>query len=353
MPMEIKLKDVLLTQDGPYRCFDTVISAKEIAKLSKTGFLEFDAGPQGARRSLDRAKVQNWFNQLILGEAYFGQLCWNLRKGETVLNYDEENRSLTFDASGVTIPDSYHRHKAILKAVENVKHGTRFDQDRLFSLRIYNVSASEETKIFYAMNQEVRKADSTWSKWSNPEGVTKIARAFVEGSRHLRGNVDTAQDRISQRSSKLCVFITLSRAFEEHWFNRNPDNEASLQIDVNYLVGFWDKLVEVRRELGTLDIRNRQQVRDELLVDSALAISAYIAIAWRMYQQGIELTVLEKLGHEVNVNGKMINYFSRDNPLWKDIDVLVPWRSGLKVGNSRTSRQNMLEAISEQVEVNL
>jgi len=43
---------------------------------------------------------------------------------------------------------------------------------------------------------------------------------------------------------------------------------------VQYAVEFWNKLATVRPELGKLDITRRKRVRETLLVDSALAISA-------------------------------------------------------------------------------
>ncbi len=364
MALQMTLSNVVPTQDGPTRCFDAVVSAGEISRYANTGFLEIGTEHQrredsvGGRHILDRGKVEKWAEQLILGEAYLGQLSWNFRKGETVLNYDEENRTLSFDVGTVTIPDSYNRHKAILNAVESVGRGSQFDLNRKFSVRIYNVSANEESKISYELNREGRRANPARSKWVHPEGVTRIAVEFVNRSRHLQRNVDTVQHRLSQRNSRLCSFNTLSHAFERHWSNTNPDDQEARQRDVEYLVQFWDKLASVRPELGKMDIRSRLEVRDTLVVDSAIAITAYIAIANRMKAEDKELDCLKQLGQEINADGEWMDFFSRKNPLWKENGVLVPvtGRDRNKryiVSNTLESRQAMLAAVSKQVGVNL
>lgn len=144
------------------------------------------------------------------------------------------------------------------------------------------------------MNQEGQKADPTRSKWLHRVVVTKLAAALVEGSPHLRDNVDTVRDRLSKRNPRLCAFNTLSRAFEEYWPEVNHEDKSSLDMEAAYLLQYWDKLVQIRPELGKLDLRGRQSVRENSLVDSALAITAYIARAKVLKEGGIGLAALER-----------------------------------------------------------
>lgn len=366
MAVKTTLENVVPTQDGPYTSYDAVVTARDIATLFRTGFLKLDPEHQRGEDSvskkpvLDMDKIERWAEQLVKGQGYLGQLSWNFRREETSLDYDEQTRTLTIGAGAASIPDSYHRHQAILKAFDSAARGSGFDVERKFSVKIYHVPTTDENRIFYAMNQEGKKADPTRSKWLQRMGVVKLAGAVVERSPHLRDNVDTVRDRLSKRNPRLCAFNTLSNAFEEHWADLDVEDEAMLRSDVEYFVDFWDKLVSVRPELAKMEINRRKKVREELLVDSALAIHGYVALARKMREQGLGLATLEKLVHKVSIKDKdkdkerQIDYFSRENPLWVQIGVLVPGtktrRTGGKVlnlRNARQTRQAMFTALAE------
>jgi hypothetical protein len=347
------------------------MTAHDISQLFKTGFLKVDDERQRGIDSVtgkqvrDDEKVERWAEQLLKGEAYLGQLSWNFRKDETTLEYDEEKRSLKIGAGAATIPDSSHRHMALLKAAESVNRGSSFRLDRKVSVRIYNVPAAEENRIFYAMNQEGKKSDPTRSKWLHRLGATKIAGALAEQCPSLKDNVDTIRDRLSKRNNRLCAFNTLSVAFETYWADCNPEEEETFKASVYYVIQFWNKLATVRPELARLDIARRKRVRETLLVDSALAISAYVAIARKMQDQQIDLARLERLGEPVTVTVKSaageeqreVDMFSRDNPVWEQIGILVPStkKSGQKaftLRNARQTREAMLKTLEKVLKLN-
>jgi hypothetical protein len=347
------------------------MTAHDISQLFKTGFLKVDDERQRGVDSVtgkqvrDEEKVERWAEQLLKGEAYLGQLSWNFRKDETTLEYDEERRSLKIGAGAATIPDSSHRHMALLKAAESVNRGSSFRLGRKVSVRIYNVPAAEENRIFYAMNQEGKKSDPTRSKWLHRLGATKIAGALAEQCPSLKDNVDTIRDRLSKRNNRLCAFNTLSVAFETYWGDCNPEEEEAFKASVDYVVQFWNKLAGVRPELARLDIARRKRVRETLLVDSALAISAYVAIARKMQDQQIDLALLERLGEPVTVTVKStageerreVDLFSRENPVWEQVGILVPStkKGGLKaftLRNARQTREAMLKALGAVLDLN-
>ena len=355
MGLQTSIENVSRTEDGPYPCYDAVMAARDVYQLYKTGFLKVDPDRQRGtdsvtgKRILDEEKVERWAEQLVKGEAYLGQLSWNFRKDETTLEYDPEKRSLKIGAGAATIPDSGHRHMALLKAAESTGRGSSFSLERKVSVRIYNAPASEENRIFYAMNQEGKKADPTRSKWLHRLGATKIAGALAEQCPSLRDNVDTIRDRLSKKNPRLCAFNTLSGAFEAYWGDCNPEEEEVFKASVDFVTRFWNKLATVRPELAKLDITRRKRVRETLLVDSALAISAYVAIARKMQDRQIDLSLLDRLGEPITVTIKTatgdeqreVDLFSRENPIWEQIGVLVPstQRSGQKVFTLRNARQ--------------
>jgi len=373
MGLQTSIENVSRTEDGPYPCYDAVMAARDIHQLYKTGFLKVDPDRQRGmdsvtgKRILDDEKVERWAEQLVKGEAYLGQLSWNFRQDETTLEYDENTRSLKIGAGAATIPDSGHRHMAILKAAESVGKGSSFSLDRKVSVRIYNAPESEENRIFYAMNQEGKKADPTRSKWLHRLGATKIAGALAEQCPSLKDNIDTIRDRLSKKNPRLCAFNTLSNAFETYWADCNPEEEEAFKADVAYVAGFWNKLATIRTELGRLDISRRKRVRETLLVDSALAISAYVAIARKMRDLKIDISRLDKLGQPVTITVKNaqgeeeqreVDLFSRENPVWEQVGILVPSRkrSGEKVftlRNARQTRDAMLKMLETVLELNV
>jgi hypothetical protein len=371
MGLQTSIENVSCTEDGPYVCYDAVMTAQDISRLYKTGFLKLDDERQRGvdsvtgSRIMDVEKVERWAEQLVKGEAYLGQLSWNFRKDETSLVYDETARSLKIGAGAATIPDSGHRHMALLKAADSVSRGSSFNPDRRVSVRIYNVPASEENRIFYAMNQEGKKSDPTRSKWLHRLGATKIAGALAEQCPSLKDNVDTIRDRLSKKNPRLCAFNTLSVAFETYWGDCDPEEEEEFNASVEYMVQFWNKLASVRPELAKLDITRRKRVRESLLVDSALAISAYVAIARKMRDQYIDLSRLERLGEPINVTVKMtageeqreVDLFSRENPAWEEIGILVPstkkgGQKAFTLRNARQTREAMLKTLEKVLTLN-
>jgi hypothetical protein len=147
---------------------------------------------------LKEEKVKRWARELQEDTAIFGQLTWNFRPDESDVAFeaDHENKNhgtLVIREGTATLPDSVHRHHAITRAVESVASGSSFHPDRRFSLRIWRVPVEFENTIFYAMNMEHDKADSTRSKWLAQKNIGQmIAREIVRRSPHLgEGNVET------------------------------------------------------------------------------------------------------------------------------------------------------------------
>ena len=91
MGLQTSIENVTRTEDGPYECYDAVVTAHDISQLYKTGFLKVDDDRQRGvdsvtgKRIIDDEKVEKWAEQLVTGEAYLGQLSWNFRKDETSL----------------------------------------------------------------------------------------------------------------------------------------------------------------------------------------------------------------------------------------------------------------------------
>jgi hypothetical protein len=359
VPLQTYLDDVLQTQDGPWECYDAVVTASDIAELYRTGFLRIDPekqrgiDPVSGKQVIDQKKIETWTDELIHQDAIFGELSWNLRRPESEIEYDRDGKRLRILRGGATIPDSWHRHKAVLQAHDSAARGSGFDVLRRFSVRIYHVTAEDEARIFYALNQEGKPADSTRSKWLYPKEIPqKIARELVEKSPYLTAdNVDTVRDRLSRRNPRLAAFNTFAKAMESAW---SDVSVTATDHVVPWLVGFWDKLVGVLPELKKLDIAARRTVRERSLADSGVAIHGYIRLARRMHDTGAALSNLERLAEPLELDGATVPFFSRSNPEWARRGILIPStrKDGsveLTLRNARQSFDAMSDVLIEKV----
>ena len=117
--METRIDKVNVAQDYGRDVYDTVISARDIQRMFKHGLLLIDDDAQRGRNSVSgkqvvkQEKVERWTNDLLKGEAVFGQLTWNFRPNETDVEFDPETKTLIIRDGSATIPDLGHRHRAI------------------------------------------------------------------------------------------------------------------------------------------------------------------------------------------------------------------------------------------------
>jgi hypothetical protein len=361
MAMEMSLANVVQTRDGGHDCWDTTITARDIARAMKFGLLQVDPDHQRGKNTvtdkymLKEDKVQRWARDLQDDKAIFGQLTWNFRPECSTVRFDPdpENQghgTLVIDGTAY-LPDSVHRHYAIQRAVESVANGSSFDPDRRFSLRIWQVPEGYENEIFYAMNMEHDKADATRSKWlaqRNPG--QKIAREVVRRSPHLGDtNVETVTNTLSIKNPRLAAFNTFASGFEEAW-----GDVEDVEAAVEWFLPFWEKVVDVLPGLRRLPLPERQKCRKESLVGWAVAIQGYIRLARRLHDEGRELELLERLAEEQIEGGVTYDFFSWENPVFQRAGIIVPavnkaGETKLTVRNSHQTRRAMSEVLAVKI----
>lgn len=321
---KVRFDNVLRTSDGKgYRCFDTTVSAEEIHSMLRREDLRYDPDVQRGFKEtkdgrheplIDKKKVEMWTQALLDNDAFFGQLSWNYRPGESELEftpYDGDFGSL--ETTGVAwAPDSWHRMNAIAEAVEIARtRGGNFDPERKFSLRIWNVPKETEARIFYAMNQEGKKADATRSKVLYQSNVgQKLAVAFMKASSHLDGNVGIVRNSVSKNDNKLMAFNTLSTALEGISGDVWVIEESDIGVLVPWLVEYWDRLVKNVPELGRLSLSARQKARRTTIASSAVAVHGFIRLAWYMRKENIDISKLDAFGDQ--------DWFLLSNPAFLD-----------------------------------
>lgn len=365
--METRISNVVVTRDGGYDCWDTSITARDIAKAFQYGLLEVDPEHQRGKNTvtgkymLKEDKVQRWARELQEDTAIFGQLTWNFRPELSDIDFEPDTQNkghgtLVVRSGTAYLPDSVHRHYAISRAVQSVAAGSNFDPDRRFSLRIWRVPEAFENAIFYAMNMEHDKADATRSKWLSQKNESqKIAREVVRRSQHLgEGNVETVSNSLSIKNPRLAAFNTFSAGFEDAWGDVSAEDVEKVVV---WFLAFWERLTEVLPELKRLSLPERQRSRKASMAGWAIAIQGYIRLARRFYDDELPLSLLNKLSEEhLDLDGKRYRLFAWDNPIFQRAGIIAPavnkkGETKLTVRNSHQTRRAMADVLAAKIEI--
>lgn len=364
--METRIPNVVLTRDGGYDCWDTTITAREIAKAFRYGLLAIDPEHQRGKNTvtgkyvLKEEKVERWARELQDDTAIFGQLTWNFRPDESDVAFEPDpsndgHGTLVIRNGTATLPDSVHRHHAITQAAKSVEAGSNFNPDRRFSLRIWRVPVAFEDKIFYAMNMEHDKADATRSKWLAQKNIGQmIAREVVRRSPYLgEGNVETVTNTLSTKNLRLAAFNTIASGFEEAWADMPVED---VEKAVAWFLSFWEKLVQVLPDLKRLPLAQRQKSRKNSMVGWAIAIQGYIRLARRFYDESLDLAALEKLAEKHHENGKTYEFFGWENPVFQRAGIVVPsvnakGETRLTARNSHQTRRAMADVLATKIDL--
>lgn len=360
--VETRIPDINIAHDYGHEVYDTTISARDIQRMWKHGLLGIDPEAQRGidtvkrKPILKQEKIDRWTEDLLQDRAVFGQLTWNFRPDDTNVHYDPETRSLVIEEGSATIPDSGHRHQAIVKAVDSIANGSSFDVNRRFSLRIWRVPADTEKEIFYWMNQEGDKADATRSKWlAQRSNGQRIAREVVRSCAYMtERNIETVTNTLSVKNHRLAAFNTIAGGFEDAFADVTDDDVEST---VTWFIGFWEQLVTVLPELQRVPLPERQRIRKESLVGSAVTIHGYIRLA-RFFRDGDhDLALLGRLAEpSLGADGTLYPFFSWGNPIWQEVGILAPsvntsGEQRLNIRNSHQSRRAMAAVLAAHVGV--
>lgn len=340
--IEIKISDALESHDMGHDVYDVVLDALSIHRMWTNGLLRIDDDLQRGVNSttgkqvFKKDKVERWTEELLRDEHVFGQLTWNYRPEETEVEYDPVTKTLVVGSGAATLPDSAHRHRAIVQAVESVRRGSSFDPKMKFSVRIWRVPSDAEARIFYGMNQEGDKADATRSKFLMQRNIgQRIARDLVRRNRFLgEQNVETVTNSLAAKNPRLMAFNTLAVACEQ---NFAAITEAEVPELLDFLDEFWTALVGVRPELDVLASHRRQEVRKTLLSGSALAMHGYIGLAKHMRENGVPLTALDALSPEQDGE----DFLALSNPSWQTLGLVTPSTS--KTGKTNLGTRNAIQ----------
>lgn len=301
--------------------------------------------------------------KLLFGKKlYLSPLIWSLRPGEFEGFRDDENDRFIIYSGKIFLPDSHHRHQGILKAArayrEQPKDYPDFSLEKQLKVDIYFLSKMEEGNFFYDKNQLTRQtAKSKAFDLTTGDALSLLAKEIASNSRALDGNVNRVTDRLTSKNPQVVTLSTL-REMAKSIVPQGEVSEHEIEATAALVATFFDKLADKRPVLGKVPIERRIESRRHSLVEAAVTMHGYAALA-RDYMDDLPKlgnseansvwdSKLDRLseGIEFTFGGWSGDLFEKANPLWSRLGILKPSnRGGFSQVNNGATRGAMGKAL--------
>ncbi|MGA2085970.1 MAG: DNA sulfur modification protein DndB [Terracidiphilus sp.] len=296
----------------------------------------------------DAANADDIAEKLLGGEKLFlGPLIWNLRPGEFEGYFDETSSSFHLYSGKIYLPDSHHRQQGILKAVRTFKEEPgaypNFSLSKEFNIELYFLSKDDEGNYFYDKNQRPKPtAKSKAFDLTTLDDRSILAKKVIEKSTALTNNVNRVTDRLTARNPQVITLSTLREMMRDLTPEDSVD-KAEVEGLAVVAAGFFDLLARVRPELGFVPVAERRKIRDRLIVDAAVMMHGYASLMKSFNESVSELNMrgatskwqkdLQRLSSNQRYEfGKWSgDLFDKRNPLWLQIGVVKPGKTGQKL----------------------
>lgn len=329
-----------------------------------------DGYPDKRSYIFDAANADDMTEKLLRGERLFmNPLVWNLRPKEFAAYSSSDEHAIYLYTGKVYLPDSHHRHQAILKAVRALREHpgaySKFSGDRQFKVELYFLDKEGEGNYFFDKNQRPKPtAKSKAYDLTTVDDLSLLAKRVIEKSQSLANGVNRVTDRLSKKSH---YFITLStlREMMKTFAGAEEIDEAELEGLAYVAADFFEMLADVRPELRSRDSELVEHRQEETLASSAVTMHGYAAL---MKDYGTDIA---KLGAskakdewrrcltrlapsaENSRSDWRGDFFDKKNPLWLEYGIVKP--SGptgrLNVVNTGGARSQMGRLLRERVSV--
>lgn len=302
-------------------------------------------------------------DKLLHGQRLFiNPLVWNLRPGSFEAYLDIDERKIYIYEGKIYLPDSHHRHQAILKAAKIYKQGPneypKFNLDKQFKVELYFLKREDEGNYFFDKNQRTTPtAKSKAYDLTTQDDLSLLAKRVIELTPSLQGNVNRVTDRLTSKNSNVVTLSTLRESLKTA-ADFDSIDETEMEGVAQVASIFFKLLSEVRPEIGHLSIADRKHVREISLVDAPIMFQGYGALIadfnLNVSKMGVsEATSLwRKKLHKLRPDNIYKDglwtgeLFQKANPLWTRLGVVKPGLTKMPtVNNNRGSRLQVAKAL--------
>ena len=356
--------DVLWTDQDVQRGIRPEVSERVDRELSLS-----QGYPNADKYVFSRESADEMTEKLLHGKRVFiNPLVWNLRPGTFEAYYDEAERKIYLYDGRVYLPDSHHRHQAILKAAKIYKDAKgeypSFGLDKQFKVELYFLKKQDEGNYFFDKNQlPTPTAKSKAYDLTTEDDLSVLAKKVIELTPSLHMNVNRVTDRLTSKNSDLLTLSTLRESLKP-LADINGVDETELEGLAQIASVFFRLLSEVRPELKKLQLSDRKIIRETLLVDAPIMFQGYGALladfSEQMSRDGLKkateiwerrLTKLKK-SQVYSEAAWCGDFFEKRNPLWHRLGVIKPGLSGHPtVSNNRAARLQVSKALRAVTEI--
>ncbi len=273
----ISLPDVQWTGSGADLVGTVTLTGEQIADAAESRLLWTDqsvqrgiqpTAPGGVQRELalsegypdstlyifDASNADDMTNKLLMDErVFFNPLVWNLRPGHFEAYWDVGQRELFLYSGKIYLPDSHHRHQALLKAMRAYRDHPmsypEFAPQKQFKVELYFLDREGEGNYFFDKNQRPKStALSKAYDLTTEDDLSLLAKKVLENSPELNVGVNRATDRLSKRAPHFVTLSTL-REVMRTFAGSTEVEESELEGLARVAADFFEMLAQVRPEL--------------------------------------------------------------------------------------------------------
>lgn len=302
-------------------------------------------------------------DKLLHGERFFiNPLVWNLRPGHFEAYLDDNSREIHIYDGKIYLPDSHHRHQAILKAAKIYRQAPneypKFDLGKQFKVELYFLKREDEGNYFFDKNQRpTPTAKSKAYDLTTQDDLSVLAKRVIELTPSLQNNVNRVTDRLTAANPNIVTLSTLRESLKAAADFDSLD-ETEMEGIAQVAAKFFMLLTNIRPEIGIMTLAERKIVRSQSLVDSPIMFQGYGALIADFHLDFSKLGMTEsiRIWHEKlsKLSSNVIytygtwsgDFFDKNNPLWTRLGILKPGLSGQPtVSNNRGARLQVAKAL--------
>ena len=386
----LSFDDVQFTGRGKDAIATFTITVRQLLDAADSGFLWTDQDVQRGVRPEISAKVprelavregypdpkiyifsessaDEMADKLLRGfQLFINPLVWNLRPGKFEAFSDQASRKIYLYGGKVYLPDSHHRHQAILKAARIFKEAPQdykhFDLEKQFKVDLYFLEREDEGNYFFQKNQlSTPTAKSKAYDLTTQDDLSVLAKKVIDLTPTLHANVNRVTDRLSARTPDLVTLSTL-REMLRSTVDYDHLDETELEGIAKLASSFLSILAKVRPELGSLSVADRKAIRARSLVDAPIMFQGYGSLISDFISdvahQGFAAAVdgweekLRKLASSIHYSEARWtgDFFDKANPAWTRLGIVRPGLTGRPtVSNTRASKLQVSRALRSVV----
>lgn len=304
--------------------------------------------PDSSRYVFDAKNADSMAEKLLANEKLFlSPLVWNLRPGSFEAYWDEDSAELYLYQGKIYLPDSHHRHQAILKAARAYRDHPAsypgFRPSMQFKVELYLLDQSGEGDYFFDKNQRPKPtALSKAYDLTSSDDLSRLAKRVLEASPDLDRGTNRVTDRLGKKAPHFVTLSTLREAMRT-FAGGTEVTDTEMEGLASIAAEFLALLAKVRPELRS---GTPQALREGKLASVGVMFHAYahlmrdfrddIAALGPRVAKGQWQAALEELRPEtVYSSGDWTgDFFDITNPDWLE--------AGITRKNPRTGRLDVV-----------